>query len=269
MALHLRESGIEFQAVFMDTGWEHPQTYRYIDDVLEKHFGPIERIRGELGMVELIRKKAMFPSRVRRFCTQMLKVIPMQDFCVGVFEATGLRPVNAVGIRAAESAARARMAEWEEQDEATIWRPLLDWSEQDVIDAHTRHGIAPNPLYLQGASRVGCWPCIYARKREIRHLAETDPDRIALIRSLEQEITAAADARAEAKGETNLHPRTWFAGRGPRAKGGRAGAMPIDRVVSWSMTDRGGRQFALIDPPEEEGCMRWGLCDHPVEGDDA
>lgn len=266
MALHLRELGIEFRAVFMDTGWEHEATYTYLDNVLDPLFGTIRRIRSDMDMVETIRHKAMFPSRMRRWCTQQLKVIPMQDFCVRVFEDTGLRPVNAVGIRAAESAPRAKMSEWEEQDEATIWRPLLRWTMQDVVDTHTRHGVVPNPLYLQGASRVGCWPCIYARKAEVKRLAEIDPDRIDLIRDLEREITDAADARAASKGETNALPRTWFQGHGPKDLGGRAGAMPIDDVVEWSRTDRGGRQFQLIEAPEEEGCMRWGLCDHPAVG---
>jgi 3'-phosphoadenosine 5'-phosphosulfate sulfotransferase (PAPS reductase)/FAD synthetase len=268
MALHLRELGIAYRAVFMDTGWEHEDTYRYLRETLEPLIGPItwickkDKKTGEqVTMVDLIRRKAMFPSRLKRFCTQQLKVFPIQGLCVETFEKTGHRPVNAVGIRAAESAPRAKMSEWEEQDEATIWRPILTWTLQDVIDIHAHHGVVPNPLYLRGASRVGCWPCIYARKGEIKTLARVDPARIELIRDLETEITIAADARAAAKGIVNEHPRTFFSGRGPAALGGRAGVMPIDKVVDWATTGRGGRQYALLEAPEEEGCLRWGLCD--------
>lgn len=268
MALHLAECGHDFQAVFMDTGWEHSHTYRYLDEVLEPLFGPILRLAGEFPMVELIRKKAMFPSRVRRFCTSELKVKPIRRHCVDVFLETGERPVSAVGIRAQESRSRAAMEEWEEQDEATVWRPILTWSFEDVVDIHSRHGVTPNPLYLAGASRVGCWPCIHARKSEVRRLAQIDPERVDLIRSLEAEITAAADQRAADKGVVNQHPRTWFQGRGPAELGGRAGAMPIDQVVEWAQTGRGGRQFELLEAPEDEGCMRWGLCDHPPTEED-
>jgi 3'-phosphoadenosine 5'-phosphosulfate sulfotransferase (PAPS reductase)/FAD synthetase len=264
LALHLRERGYEFEAVFMDTGWENELTYRYIQETLEPLFGPIRWLKPERDMLETIRHKSMFPSRMRRWCTQLLKVLPMQDYCVDVFERTGERPVNAVGIRAAESAKRSTMPEVEEQDEATIWRPIITWTEQDVIDIHARHDVLPNPLYLKGASRVGCWPCIYARKAEVKLLADLDPDRIDLIRDLESEITEAADARAAAKGETNKHPRTWFMGHGPADLGGRANAMPIDDVVSWARTGKGGRQFQLIEAPPEQGCMRWGLCEHPL-----
>lgn len=35
---------------------------------------------------------------------------------------------------------------------------------------------------------------------------------------------------------------------------------PIDEVVAWSRTARGGRQLTLIDEPLG-GCARWGLCE--------
>jgi 3'-phosphoadenosine 5'-phosphosulfate sulfotransferase (PAPS reductase)/FAD synthetase len=157
---------------------------------LTKALGPIKEIGNPLGMVGLIKKKAMFPRRVRRFCTQELKVFPMRDY----LRAMDDEPVNTVGIRRAESEARSKLEEWEWSDtfDCDIWRPLLHWSEQDVIDIHTRHGLRPNPLYLQGAERVGCWPCIFARKAELRHVAESDPARIDLIRELEHSIKSDA-----------------------------------------------------------------------------
>ena len=32
MCLHLKELGIPYRAVFMDTGWEHEDVYRYLED---------------------------------------------------------------------------------------------------------------------------------------------------------------------------------------------------------------------------------------------
>lgn len=85
-----------------------------------------------------------------------------------------------------------------------------------------------------------------------------------MLRGLEEEITEAADARATAKGETNEHPRTFFAGRGPKALGGRAGAMRIDAVLDWARTGKGGRQLLLDIPDEYSGCVRWGMCEHEL-----
>lgn len=291
MCLHLQEQGIPYRAVFIDTGWENAATYRYVREDLPRIVGPVTWLRAEIAfaagdpreeiaqrfearlghysaMIRTILKKGMFASRVRRFCTQELKAFVIRDYLRGLSD----EPINAIGIRAAESRARSNMPEWEHSEsyDCDIWRPLIAWTEQDVIDIHTRHGVRPNPNYLQGASRVGCWPCIYARKSEIRHIASSDPERIAIIEDLETAVLTFAEQRYAKRGETldslGYTPPTWFVNPIPtkRADGTRDGSnWPIRRVVEWSRTkDRNGRQFELFAPAQrDQGCMRWGLCD--------
>jgi 3'-phosphoadenosine 5'-phosphosulfate sulfotransferase (PAPS reductase)/FAD synthetase len=242
--------GVEHARVFLDTGWEHPLTYEYLRGELTRVLGPIEEVRGPHDMVSLLRRKRMFPSRVRRFCTQELKVHPMREH-LRALQDSGVEPINAVGIRRGESAARSTAAEWEWSDtfDCEVWRPMVDWSVADVMSIHQRHGLQLNPLYLQGASRVGCWPCIYSRKGEIRHLAETDPERVALLRTLESELTERAGA-----------PRTWFHAP-PHVAAGGLQPMSIDEVVEWSRSTPGGRKVELFASTHgDSGCMRWGLC---------
>lgn len=237
MSLYLTELGIEHDRVFCDTGWEHELTYEYLRGPLTEKLGPIIELQPKRKMEELILHKAMFPQRVRRFCTQELKVFPLAKYINGRMDA-GEDIVNAVGIRAAESEARSKMPEWEWQDgfDCEVWRPLLHWTQQDVIDIHHRHDLRPNPLYLKGAARVGCWPCIYARKDEIKLIADTDPDRIDRIRNLENLLTLGAQARAEKRGETLDNAPGWFQAK----TGGGGKCWPIDEVVKWSRTGRGG-----------------------------
>ena len=176
MALYLtRDLGLtDVRFVFADTGWEHPDTYVYIREVLTPLLGHIEWVGYPGGMVAMVEKKEMFPNRLRRFCTDELKMQPIRKFIAQVQDEVG-DVVSAAGVRGAESAARAKMPEWEWSDglDCEVWRPLIAWSEQDVIDQHTGHGVAPNPLYLRGSgvNRVGCWPCIHSRKAEIRKVA--------------------------------------------------------------------------------------------------
>lgn len=252
MALHLKEIGVDFRAVFMDTGWEHEDTYKYLSTELPRVIGqPVEWIAGKLKMIDLVRKKAMFPSRLRRYCTEELKVFPMRDY-IAVLQDAGTEVVNAVGIRAEESSSRALMPEWEDSEmfDCQVWRPLIRWTTQDVIDIHRRHGVTPNPLYLRGSTRVGCWPCIYARKAEIRAVAETDPDRIDLIEMLEAELTKRAGDQ-----------RTFFQSKDNK-KRGKDSLVPIREMVAWSQTAYGGKEFEEYDADAQarEGCMRWGLC---------
>lgn len=290
LSLWLGEQGIEHERVFLDTGWEHESTYEYLRGPLPTAIGEITWLRGDKLMEELILSRAMFPSRTRRFCTQELKVFPMQDH-LNLRVEDGEDLINAVGIRHAESEARSKLCEWEWSDgfDCEVWRPLVEWSEQQVIDIHARHGLRPNPLYLAGASRVGCWPCIYARKSEIRLIADMDPARIDRLRSLEERVGVAALARyerdkakwaiapdPEPAAGTLKHERweakrdrlarpftapTWFQSQA-KDESGRYPMLPIDEVVRWSRTSRGGKQFDMeLFAAADVGCMRWGLCE--------
>lgn len=169
--------------------------------------------------------------------------------------------VNVVGIRREESQMRSQypMWEWSKGLDGEVWRPLLHWAEQDVIEIHQRHNVRPNNLYLQGMSRVGCWPCIYARKSEIAKLASWAPERVAIIRDLEEVVQGLATKRYTKRGETfeslGHKPPTFFSRSLPKSK--KTSMTPIDDVVEWATDDT-----ALdVDPDSQEGCMRWGFCD--------
>lgn len=298
MALLLKEHGIPFVPVFLDTGWEDDATYTYIRETLTAVIGHITEVCGPETMEELIRRKGMFPSRQRRFCTEELKRKPMAQLLAWLMDG-GFEVVNAVGIRRDESASRASALEWEWSNEfdCYVWRPLVDWTMEDVVDIHTRHGVRPNPLYLDGAERVGCFPCIMARKIEIRMIADTRPERINRLRQLEADVGERARARHEERAARfasggalaltprergfclenwredlqqpvditrpvsmkPFHPPAWFQGQD-------GACMPIDEVVKWSRTSRGGGQFEMFAAAgRDQGCMRWGLCDHGAE----
>lgn len=278
-ALFLRERGIEHVRVFMDTGWEHPDLYAHLD-YLEEKLGPIIRLRStvdipaeyedsvrnfeaRLGveyspMVRWCVRKAMFPSRMVRWCTQELKVKPFLAWA----NAQNDDIVNIVGIRAEESTARADLPEMDSMpgaDHIQVWRPLIKWTEHDVINIHTRHGVRPCPLYLRGAGRVGCWPCVMASKAELRMLAEDDA-RVGVMRDLERFVSElVAQRRPDSR-----HSPGWYQARMPEADGTYP-CWPIDRVLEWSRTTHGGRQFELFGSTSRDaGCTRWGLCEMKV-----
>jgi 3'-phosphoadenosine 5'-phosphosulfate sulfotransferase (PAPS reductase)/FAD synthetase len=286
--LWLTELGIEHERIFLDTRWDHPAVREHLE-YLRGKLGPITELSGPLGMVELIRKKGMFPSRARRFCTEELKTFPARDYLNARINA-GDDVINAVGIRRDESEARSNMSEWEWMDgfDCEVWRPLIMWSLEDVVAIHKHHDVRPNGLYLLGMDRVGCWPCINSNKGELRRLAELDPARIDELRQLEAEIAVTARARYDKRlakyqdGGTKaltarergllldeqgdvkpFHPPHFF--QSPlKEEGGKT--WPIDRVVAWSRTRRGGRiedkQADLLSfGGINDGCMRWGLCE--------
>lgn len=258
-SLHLRELGIEHVRVFANTQWEHADTLEYLRGPLTAALGPIVEVQGPLGFADLVRKKRIFPDRTKRFCTTELKMKPIKRFIDALIEETEADILNVVGVRADESAARSKLAEteWSDFFDCEVWRPLIRWSLEDVIAIHKRHGLMPNPLYLKGATRVGCWPCIHARKEEIRLVAEISPERIEEIRGIEKATTESARAIAESRGEELDWERSMFS-----AHVGKNGhrPMPIDEAVEWARTSRGGRQLLLVNDAEP-GCVKWGLCE--------
>ena len=291
--LHLMELGFsphEYDRVFFDTGWEHPYVYDYLNEDLPPVVGPIQMLRASVeldaeretiarefeerlghpsAMVRLSLKKTMFSSRQRRWCTDLLKVAVAKDY----LEPKGGNVINVVGIRAQESKARSIMVEWEftPKFNCDTWRPLLDWKTKDVIAIHHRHGVRPCRLYLeQNADRVGCYPCIYARKAELRSISDHSPDRIDLLADLEKAVQALADKRDQERGIVRPpgHTKTWFQNQRSSydpAIGKRNGdGWPIRKVIRWARTTRGGSldQLELFtDPVGHQGCVRWGMCD--------
>lgn len=262
-ALALVEAGVPHRRVFADTGWEAPETYDHLDHLRSK-LGPIDVVGVAGGMVARIRHRAGFPARMQRWCTRELKIEPLRAYHDALEAAGDVETVSAMGIRSDESASRAALTEFVDEPPGErswggwVWRPILRWSVEQVLAIHHRHGVSVNPLYRLGHSRVGCHPCIFARKEGVRLLAEHAPERVALIRQLESDVVRVrAERNAQTPGRYSHESGTFFQGSGGE------GMVPIDEVVAWSRTSRGGRQLPLLAPVPTDGCMLWGACDPP------
>ena len=186
LILALREADMEASYVFADTQWEAPETYEYLETLQRVLKIQIDRVGVEGGMRARIRHRAGFPGRTGRFCTRELKLEPLRDYHDRVMHELGVDDtVSAVGVRAQESEARAQMEEWVDEGPlftrerwgGYVWRPLLQWTVEDVLLIHRRHNVPVNPLYQRGHDRVGCYPCIYATKGEIALIAKALSDR--------------------------------------------------------------------------------------------
>lgn len=176
-----------FTAVFCDTGWEHPLTYAYIETIDRTLLGGrLVRLQSADypgGMRELVTIKQRPPSATMRFCTSELKVLPMIRWLKGIDDDVTVYQ----GIRADESAKRSVMParEWNSDYDAWIERPLLRWTAAQCFALMAEHDVKPNPLYLLGAARVGCFPCVMVNHRELKALLRRLPDIRAAIEEVE------------------------------------------------------------------------------------
>lgn len=266
-ALALREAGVEgLIFVFADTGWEAPETYEYLDRLEHLLGQEIERVCAADDMVAKSKKRAGFPARMQRWCTRELKIQPLKEFHEWVAAEHDSETISITGVRAGESAPRSHLSPWEDDEtwDGYVWRPLLHWSVDDVLRMHHRHDVDINPLYHAGFDRVGCWPCIFSRKSEIKTLAQHAPERVEEIRLLEKEIERIrAEANRQKPGRYSLTKATFFQTKVPGQ------SMDIHDVVRWAKApNKRLPMLQLLDDVPEGGCFRWGMCEPPREDDD-
>lgn len=218
--------------------------------------------------LDLCKWKGRFPSSKARFCTEELKKKPIMEYQESLLEEYD-RIVVWVGVRRDESASRAKIeSEWEcefgdqlsdHETSEGIWlyRPILDWTVDDVFDCHRKHGIEPNPLYKIGMGRVGCMPCVMCRKDELKQIGLRCSSEVDRVEKWELEV-----AKVSKRGNSTLFHVGQIHGISDNnlistEKHG------IRSAVEWAKTSRGGRQFNMFDDLEEsKSCTSvYGLCE--------
>ncbi|WP_027469193.1 phosphoadenosine phosphosulfate reductase domain-containing protein [Deefgea rivuli] len=195
--------------------------------------------------------KGRFPGRKTQFCTEELKRNPAVEYQLNLLDQ-GYQVVSWQGVRRDESFAR-RNAKKSERITLKLrtFRPLVDWTAEQVFSFCAQHKIEPNPLYKQGMGRVGCMPCINASKAEFSQIAKRFPQHIARISEWENLVASASKRQAA----------TFVPAPGIATKD--AGQHGIYSVVEWAKTTRGGRQYDLLgDLTELATCASsYGLCE--------
>ena len=293
LALERKTKNVQF--VFADTGHEHAQTYKYIE-YLESVIGPIQKVKADFSkqiarkrevvqtkwrregvsesiiedalsvlhptgnpFLDLALWKGRFPSTRARFCSMELKhnaidqiVHPLLDEYDDVYSWQG--------VRADESLNRANLPELEEvADRIGLinYRPILSWTADDVFAQHRKHGVKPNPLYSQGMGRVGCMPCIHCRKSELQEIAKRFPEEIERVQEWERLVSKASKRQSATFMAIATDPTANNADDiSPETHG-------IIRMVEWSKTARGGRQFDMLATLNDgkECSSIYGLCE--------
>lgn len=143
-----------------------------------------------------------FPSSQYRQCTSDLKRNPIEReirrYVARVNKQRDyVRPisivVNCCGIRAAESARRAKQTPFRRADKKCIagrewfeWCPIFTLSTAEVFETIRAAGQEPHPAYAAGNERLSCVFCIMASRNDLRHGAAARPDLFAKYVELEE-----------------------------------------------------------------------------------
>jgi 3'-phosphoadenosine 5'-phosphosulfate sulfotransferase (PAPS reductase)/FAD synthetase len=210
--------------------------------------------------------KGRFPSTKARFCSEELKRNPIIEQVQMPLLEKGDSIWSWQGVRADESLARRGLPDMDlvgggpNGGELWNYRPILNWTVEDVFAMHRKHGIKPNPLYSQGMGRVGCMPCIHARKDELREIGNRFPAEIDRVAEWERLV-----------GEASKRDRATFFSvaqqAGPHQTSNGADVTlekhGIWQAIQWSKTGRGGRQYDLLRVQDDGPLCTsiYGLCE--------
>lgn len=145
-------AGIPFKAIYKNTTIDPPGTIKHC-----KSKG-VEIRNPKQSFYEIISKNG-FPNRFRRFCCRFLKEYKILDKSI-------------VGIRSEESVKRA--ARYKEPTQCRVYTngdrseqffPILDWTNDDVLQFIISENIQLHPLYYRNdgtidiSKRLGCIGC--------------------------------------------------------------------------------------------------------------
>ncbi|MFI8515295.1 phosphoadenosine phosphosulfate reductase family protein [Streptomyces sp. NPDC085460] len=130
-------------------------------------------VKAEGGLLGLVERRGMWPDAARRLCTASLKRDNIAPLFKQITDALGLDGqaliLSALGIRAAESPARARKTPLALDMRASngrrmvlTWHPVLELTEADVWHRIADAGLEYHPVYDALIPRLSCVFCVLA-----------------------------------------------------------------------------------------------------------
>ena len=185
---------VKKHVVFADTGWEHTDAEAWCRQIVEGQYGlPLHVVRNpNKDFFQMVRRRGKFPSPNQRQCTSDLKRNPIETWIRRNVKDPVV--INCLGLRAAESPARAKKRrlsrnKGQTNSRRTVWDwlPIHDWSDELVRDYIAGRCLPLHPVY-QYLSRFSCQVCIYMGDHDLRAVAAHNRPALERIAALEEEI---------------------------------------------------------------------------------
>jgi phosphoadenosine phosphosulfate reductase len=136
----------QVKVFFIDTHAHFYDTYYYVNEM---------KVLFDMNVYVLAPKEKMIEMAVdKKDCCYRNKVLPLIE---------GIKQFNIeyliTGIRHSDEMGRENAKEIEEKDGYYQVNPILDWTENEIIDFLEVNGVPFNTLYYRGYRSVDCMPC--------------------------------------------------------------------------------------------------------------
>lgn len=173
----------------------------HIEDTLPQDW-PVRYVRAGKTLLDMVERRyatrpdaPSWPSPANRQCTSDLKRDPIAKLVRAHLKAHpefNGKVVHCIGIRAEESARRAKAVTWklnnrESKAGRTVyeWLPIHELLEPEVYATIREAGQQPHWAYRAGMTRLSCCFCIMASERDLKTAAKLQPALLARYIELE------------------------------------------------------------------------------------
>ncbi|MDD5502290.1 MAG: phosphoadenosine phosphosulfate reductase family protein [Candidatus Thermoplasmatota archaeon] len=171
----LKEAIGRFEAIYVNTGLEFPDTVQFVRDFCAKRNVPLKIAEAGDAFWQNVNSFGP-PAKDFRWCCKVCKLAPMTD-TIQRFYPRGTFTVD--GKRRYESFLRSKIDAVERNPfvpgQVSIF-PIRDWRSIEVWIYIRWKGFEYNRLYDEDFERIGCWLCPSVLESEFNHLAKVHPD---------------------------------------------------------------------------------------------
>jgi len=183
------ETDLPVRVILADTGNEPDETPDYIHYVETRLGVPIEVYkRPRNDFFSIVGRRGMWPIPGRCLVSSTVK---RDDFKWYLDKThTSEDALVILGHRRSESQKRARLVDFAPTSRSgrPVYRPILDWSVDDVFSFLSKHKLIAHPAYGKGRKRVGCIWCVNSQFDDIVRDEQLYPERCAMLRELRRQI---------------------------------------------------------------------------------
>lgn len=186
MYTRLRQVIPENQLVVIHANLGEVEWSGVIDHIHRYVTHPIHVVKAKKTFLEMVEARGKWPSAAYRQCTSDLKRNPIFKYIRNDLKVRGATlAVNCMGLRAAESASRAKREPLRYNNQESVngrvirhvwdWLPVFELSTKEVFQEIKAAGEEPFWAYVDGNERLSCVFCIMGSLNDLRHGAICNP----------------------------------------------------------------------------------------------